>query len=242
MRSYPFARALLLVAAPALLGGAAAAAADLGQETRAVKGFHRIEINGHADVTLVQGASESVTVEALTAALPRIRTEVHGGTLIVNAPDMHSFWQLFSAPGASRAPHITIHLRELDRIEAGGTVTLDAESLSANDLRLDLAGACTLNVRELQATTLRLDGSGSIKIVIGGQVTRQKVDLAGAGTYMAAKLVSSEAVIDVSGAGTAVVNASDSLKVDISGAGKVEYLGNPQLKQSISGIGRVTRH
>ena len=45
----------------------------------------------------------------------------------------------------------------------------------------------------------------------------------------------------MSGAGKAVVSASNTLAVDISGAGKVEYLGDPKLKQSISGIGRIAR-
>ena len=48
-------------------------------------------------------------------------------------------------------------------------------------------------------------------------------------------------VIEVSGAGKAVVNAASSLEVDISGAGAVEYLGDPKVKQSISGIGKVRR-
>ena len=62
-----------------------------------------------------------------------------------------------------------------------------------------------------------------------------------AGSYQASKLASEEAVIEVSGAGKAVVNATNSLEVDISGAGAVEYLGDPKVKQSISGIGKVRR-
>ncbi len=115
------------------------------------------------------------------------------------------------------------------------------DKLRSDNLFLDFAGACTLQIADLEATTLRLDGSGATKIEIGGKVARQKVDLSGASSYLAEGLVSAEAVVDVSGAGKAVVNASNSLSVDISGAGKVEYLGDPQLKQSISGFGKVTR-
>lgn len=242
MKVLPFVLALLLIAALATVAdGGHAAAAELQQETRSVAGFHRIAIEGRANVTLVQGATEGVTIEAPAAALPRIETEVHGDTLLVEATPTHSIWQWFSGFGAGRAPRITIRLREVDRIDAAGTVTLDADSLSSGDLRLDLSGACTLKLRDVQATSLRLDGSGAIKAVIEGKVTRQKVDLSGASSYMAEKLASADAVIEVSGAGTAVVNASNSLKVDISGAGKVEYVGDPALKQSISGIGKVTR-
>jgi hypothetical protein len=218
-----------------------ASAVELQQETRAVGGFHRIEINGEANVTLVQGGTESITIEAPSSSLPHVRTAVRGETLVVDAVEPRSFWQWFSGRSGSRIPQVTIHLRDVDRIEAAGTVKLDADSLKSGDLRLDLAGACTLKIRDLQATSLRIDGSGAIKVAIGGKVERQKVDLSGAGSYQADRLVSGEAVIEVSGAGKAVVNATSSLAVDISGAGKVEYLGEPKLKQSISGIGKVTR-
>jgi hypothetical protein len=230
-----------LGAIAALSFASAAAAADLQKETRSATRFHRIDIDGKFEVTLVQGDAEGVTVEATAAALPRIRTEVHGGALVVEGAENRSVWDWFSGRSSGRAPRVTIRLREVDRIEAAGAVTLDADSLKANELRLDLAGACTIRIRELQATTLLLDGSGAIKVSVGGKVGRQKVDLSGAGSYLAEGLVSDEAVVDVSGAGKAVVNAKNSLAIDISGAGKVEYLGDPKLKQSISGIGSISR-
>jgi Putative auto-transporter adhesin, head GIN domain len=238
---------LVLFAIPALAASAAAgyaahaAAEEMQQETRVAAGFRRIEISGQVNATLVQGDAEGVTIEAPAASLARVRTEVHGDTLQVEATEGRSIWAWFSGHSAGRTPHVTIRLRELDRLEAAGAVTLNADSLRSNSLFLDLAGACTLKFGDLRANTLRLDGSGAIKIEIGGKVARQKIDLSGASSYQAERLVSGDAVVDVSGAGKAVVNASNSLAVDISGAGKVEYLGDPQLKQSISGIGKITR-
>jgi hypothetical protein len=243
-------KALLLVfALPVLTGLAAlpcsrpaAAAEEVQQETRVVTGFRRIAINGQAKVTLVQGASEGITIDAPAAALARIRTEVRGDTLAVDVAEPRSVWQWFSGRGAARTPHITIRLRDLDRIEAAGVVTLEVDNLRSNNLVLDFEGACTLRLSDLDAASLRLDASGATKLEISGKVGRQRIGLSGAGSYQADGLVSGDAVVEVSGAGKAVVNASNSLAVDISGAGKVEYLGDPHLKQSISGIGKVTRH
>lgn len=239
---------LVVLALPALAASAAAgyaanaaAAEEMQQETRVATGFRRIEISGQVNATLVQGDAEGVTIEAPAASLARVRTEVHGDTLQVEVSEGRSIWGWFSGRGAGRTPHVTIRLRELDRLEVAGAVTVDADNLHSNSLLLDLAGACTLKFGDLQASTLRLDGSGAIKIDIGGKVARQKIDLSGASSYQAERLVSGDAVVDVSGAGKAVVNASNSLAVDISGAGKVEYVGDPQLKQSISGIGKITR-
>jgi len=214
---------------------------EVVREDRAATGFHRLEIDGHVEVTLVQGAAEGVTVEAPSSMLRRVRTEVRDGTLFIDAAEQRRMWQWFSGRRGRRTPRITVNLREVDRIEVAGTVTVAADSLKAGELRLDLAGACSLKIRDLQATTLRLDGSGAIKADVAGKVQRQRVDLSGAGSFQASKLASDEAVIGVSGAGRAVVNAANSLEVDISGAGAVEYLGDPKVKQSISGIGKVKR-
>jgi hypothetical protein len=235
--------AMTLLAIATLSLVASASAAEPQQETRAATGFHRIDIDGKFEVVLVQGDAEGVTVEGPAALLPRVRTEVKAGTLVVDMTESShsSVWDWFSGRSSSRTPRVTVRLRELDRIEAAGAVTLTAESLKLKELRLDLAGACTVKIGELQASTLNVDGSGAIKVSVGGKVGRQKIDLSGAGSYLAEGLASDDTVVEVSGAGKAVVNAKNSLAVDISGAGKVEYLGDPKLKQSISGIGKISR-
>ncbi len=243
MKTSPAVRALpwVLAGFVGLAGPGPAVAVEMQEETRAASGFHRIEIDGSADVILVQGASEGVTIEAAASALPHIQTNVRGDTLHIDVETQHSMWQWFSGRNAGPTPRITIHLRELDRIEAAGTVTVEADSLRSSDLHVDFAGACNLKLRDLQASSLRLDGSGATKVELAGKVAQQRVDLSGAGSYQAEQLVSSDAVVSVSGAGKAVVNASNSLAVEISGAGKVEYLGEPKLRQTISGIGKVAR-
>jgi Putative auto-transporter adhesin, head GIN domain len=241
LRPFAAAAPMLLATVAALAISSQAWAVELQQETRVAAGFHRIDIDGKLEVTIVQGGDEGVTIEAPAAALPHIRTQVRDGTLIVEGVDHRSIWDWFSAHGSGRSPRVTIRLRDLDRIEAAGAVTVNADSLKTNELRLDLAGACTIKIRDLQAASLRLDGSGAIKATIGGKVQRQKVDLSGAGSYLAEGLASDDAIVDVSGAGKAVVSAKNTLEVDISGAGKVEYVGDPKIKQSISGIGKVSR-
>jgi hypothetical protein len=241
-------KAFLIAFAVVVLGALGAIAAfslnrnappgELVREARTATGFHRIEINGQANVTLVQGATEGVSIEAPASA--RVRTEVRDQTLVVDVEDRRGAWHWFSGSGG-RTPRVTINVRDLDRIEVAGAVKLVADSLKSADLRIDLAGACSLSVRDLQATTLKLDGSGATKVDIAGKVVRQEIDLSGAGSYHAAKLISDEAVVEVSGAGKAVVNARNALTVDISGAGKVEYFGDPKLRQTISGIGKVSR-
>ena len=73
-----------------------------------------------------------------------------------------------------------------------------------------------------------------------GKVVSQQVTLTGAGRYQAADLQSDDAVIEINGAGTAVVWAEKTLDVGISGMGNVEYYGAPRVSKRISGVGSVT--
>ncbi|HEX3632811.1 MAG TPA: head GIN domain-containing protein [Casimicrobiaceae bacterium] len=232
---------IAIVAVCTTLAASGGHAADVLRETRAVTGFSRIEVDGQADITLRQGATEGLALEATAQSLKQIRTEVRNRTLRISLVDQSHWWQWMTGGSATRTPRITIDLIQLERIEASGAVNIVADSLKANELRLDFAGACKLKIGDLQATKLRLDGAGAIKAEIAGKVTEQSVDLSGAGSYQALDLISDTIALQVSGAGKAIVNAKTLLKADISGAGLVEYAGSPRLEQEISGIGKIRR-
>ena len=244
-RRHPEAALRPLLIAVAVLSASLAAgtsqAADVLRETRAVTGFSRIQIDGQADITLVQGATEGITLEATAQGLKQIHAEVRGRTLQIGMVDQSHWWQWITGGASTRTPKITINLIQLERIEAAGAVNIVADNLKANELRLDFAGACKLKIADLQANKLRLDGAGAIKAEITGKVADQDIDLSGAGSYQAADLISDNVGVRVSGAGKAIVNAKTLLKADISGAGLVEYSGNPRLEQEISGIGKIRR-
>jgi hypothetical protein len=234
----------LLIAVTALVASVAAGgshAADVLRETRAASGFSRIQVDGQADITLQQGTTEGVALEATAQGLKQILTDVRGRTLRISMVDQSHWWQWITGGSSTRTPRITINLIQLERIEAAGAVNFVADSLKADELRLDFAGACKLKIGNLQANKLRLDGAGAIKAEIAGKVAEQSIDLSGAGSYQAADLVSDNIDLQVSGAGKAIVNAKTSLKAEISGAGLVEYTGNPRLDQDISGIGKIRR-
>ena len=242
MKVFLIAFAAIVIATLATVAGVSltrgAPAREAVHETRPLAGFHQIDVAGQVTVTLVQGESEGVSLDA--PASIRVRTEVRNGTLVIEAEDRRHAWEWLSGR-ASRASRVTINVRNLDRIETAGAVTVVADKLAAEELRIDLSGASTVRIGELEATALKLDGTGATKVEIAGKVARQEVRVSGAGSYDAGRLASAEASVDVSGAGKAVVDARDRLSVAISGAGKVEYSGNPKVKQTISGIGKVTR-
>lgn len=213
---------------------------DVSTEQRTLPPFTRIVINGFADVTLVQGAAESASLEESSKNRAQVRTRVSDGTLTIENGHSRRWWSEFFGGGA-RPARVTITVRDLESIEASGAVRLRADRLKTDKLRVSASGATSIKIADLDAKELSVSGSGAMKIEVAGRAGIQRVGISGAGDYRAADLVSDEARVSVSGAGRVVIQVEKILKVALSGAGSVEYIGNPTVTQSISGAGRVKR-
>jgi hypothetical protein len=209
-------------------------------ETRPLEAFSRLGIDGLAEVTLVQGTAEAITIEAPAKQLPRVRADVHDGMLTIGNTGSRGFLGgLFG--GGPRPARVTITFRTLDGIRASGAVKLKTEGLKTQALAVDVSGAASLSMAGLDAQSLAFAGSGATKTELAGRVQDQKISISGAGDYRAQNLLTDTARVSVSGAGKVIVNAAKTLDVSISGAGSVDYLGNPQVSERISGAGRVRK-
>ena len=95
---------------------------DVTTEIRAVNPFHRLEINGRADVTLVEGPSESVTIEAAARGQSRITARVERGTLMISAGDSRRWWNALIGSRPTATPRMTVAFKVLDAIALSGAV------------------------------------------------------------------------------------------------------------------------
>lgn len=207
---------------------------------RALPPFTRLDVSGVADVTLVQGAADSIAIAAGGRRATPVDAQVRGDTLHVSATDDTRWWNhLFG--GGGRPAQVVVNFRELARIDAAGTVKLAAASLRTPALAVAGAGGTEIRIDDLQAGKLELAGAGALKAELAGSVAEQSIAISGAGDYRGARLASDTASVSVAGAGKVVVNVRRSLDAAISGAGRVEYLGEPKVTERISGIGSVRR-
>jgi len=202
--------------------------------------FTRVALNGYAELLLVQGEREAVTIEATPRASARIRIRSADGKLTIDAVDDRPWWG-FLAGGSPRPPKVTVHFRTLEALDLAGAVKVAAASIEADRLAIEASGAATVKVDALRAQSLRFAGSGAVKGEFAGSLADQSIAIAGAGDYRAAGLASQTAKIAVSGAGRAVVSVAKSLDAEISGAGSIEYIGDPVVHDRISGAGRISR-
>lgn len=117
------------------------------------------------------------------------------------------------------------------------TVTLHAPKFDA----AHMSGAGKLQVLGLHGAQFDLKLSGAASVDLSGEVSRATLAISGAGTVHADKLVAQEVSIDLSGAASAHVFATQKLHAAISGAGSVKYGGKPKaVTQQISGVGSLT--
>ena len=183
-------------------------------ETRQVSGFTGVELSGTGEVTIEQGDTESLTIEADDNVLPVLTSDVQDSVL-----------QLGTKPRTTvqtgNPIRYRVTLKDLTSIELSGSGSVSAADLRVNALRVDISGSGTTN--------------------LAGSADQQELEVSGSGRYGAAELSSKSATIAISGSGKATMAVSDQLRVDISGSGTVTYSGDPQIDQSISGSGRLVK-
>lgn len=180
-------------------------------EKRDLKSFGAIDTTGAYTVDVTCQKAASVEVEADDNILPLIKTEVRDGILFVsNTQPYHS----------SRTVSLRITLPELNSVANHGAGQLKIVDANSSDLKIDSTGAASV------------DAAGTAKSV--------EISSTGAGEIDTSKLHAGNVKVEVSGAASVSVYASEQLDVNVSGASHVSYSGNPKtVNKHVSGIGSV---
>jgi hypothetical protein len=203
------------------------------KQDRQVKNFSKIEISGAFEVTLTQGSVEKLTVEADEQILPKIITEVKGGTLIIRLENNTRI------NGNLKADLTFINLDEMD---ISGAVKLKSTApMKFSNLEIDGSGASEINLN-FSASEVECDFSGASEITLQGSATVFKIDLSGASNLDALEFRTQNCNLDCSGASKAGVFVSGTLTVSGSGATQISYTGNPaSVNSDMSGASKLNK-
>ena len=204
---------------------------DTEKVEREVHGFDEVYLTGVGNLIIDQGDEESLLIEADDNIIPLIETDVSGDRLTIGFKRGYNF-----IPNVKIKFHLTVI--ELDKISISGAGDIDCDDFNTDRLEFEISGAGDINFN-IDADRVETKSSGAGDITLKGIVDSQEVNMSGAGRYNARELKSKECRIQISGAGSATVNVSESLDVNISGVGNVYYIGDPDIDKSISGLGRV---
>ena len=201
-------------------------------ETRRVARFDQVELSGIGTLIIEQGDSESLEISAEENLMPYLESRVSGSTLNLGVEQFVSL-----QPTEEIVYRLTVI--DLNAVETSGLGNVEIAALETNQFRIEISGSSTFTISNLQAEKLDVEVSGMGDITIAGRAAEQRVELSGAGNYIAGELETNSTRISISGSGNAIVWANEDLNAEISGMGTVEYYGSPVIDSEISGAGKL---
>ena len=202
-------------------------------DTRQVAGYDSVLFSAIGDVTITQGSTEGLTIEAEDNIMPKIITEVRGTQLYIGF-DRQS-WQDIIRP--TKSIKFTLTVKNLNSIEMDGVGSITAPSFETDKLTVRIGGAGGIKLTNFSASSLTAIMSGAGNVEISGKVNSLDATMSGVGNFACGDLQTQTAKVNLTGAGGATVWAANSLDVSITGAGSVSYYGTPKLTKNVTGVG-----
>lgn len=131
--------------------------------------------------------------------------------------------------------------QSLVKVDFSGSGDISLKGLiKARKLEMKLSGGGHLVIDDLQTRDFKLTISGASNAEIKGVSVNSDLKISGTGIINASELVVENTKAEISGAGSMVVNTTQSLKAKVGGSGDIEYVGVPKnLSHKISGVGTV---
>jgi hypothetical protein len=208
---------------------------NVSTENRDVPSFTAIDLEGSGNVTFQQGPSRSVGVETDDNILRVVKTEVVGGVL-------HLGFKRGARVDRMTRLEFTVAAPQVRSITISGSGNVrTASPVRGETLTLDIRGSgsidCAMDVKSLKAA---IGGSGGI--TAQGHADSLGVSINGSGSVRARGLTSAFAEVQISGSGSAAVNATNTVDINVSGSGSVEYGGGAKASIRSSGSGSVREY
>ena len=192
--------------------------------------FERLNFSGIGRIELTQGSSTSLEVEAEENIINALKIETTGNKLHIGMK--RGYFNIVP----TRDIIFRLTVTDLDKIDLTGAGAVVCDSFETEKLSIESSGLGSIDM-DIVAEDFEVSISGAGKVSMAGKVDTQKISISGVGNYSAKDLVSRVCEIDISGAGKAGVNVTETLDITMSGVGNIEYVGNPSISQNISGVG-----
>jgi len=216
-------------------GGAVRGSGTMQTETRDLGAFSTLNIRYAADITIQEGAADSVTITADDNLLPQLGTRISGGSLTIDNTERTRGRRV----NASETVQINITVQDLSEISFDSAGSVEINGLSSGSLMVTLRGAGNISVNDvtLDELEVRVEGAGSMDA--SGTVDHLTIRIDGLGSMNGEDLTAQTAEVTVDGLGSATVRVEQSLDVKIDGLGSVNYFGSPEVHQDVDGLGSV---
>ena len=210
------------------------------RERREVGTFSAVELRYFGQVVLHHGEHCGLEVEGDPDVVPKVRGEVHDGTLVLEVGDN---WLERLTSGlllvANRPLRFHVTLPSLESVAVAGSGDIAGDGWSGEQLRVRVSGQAEVRMEALAYQTYDAVISGRGELRLAGEGDRARITISGSADVVAPALRVRQAEVKIAGQGNVEVNVQERLDVRIAGFGTVRYHGDPTVKQVISGAGSV---
>jgi len=194
--------------------------------------FKGIAAGGAFEVEITNGSSNRVTVECDDNLMPYIKTKVVNGVLKISTSEMGGF----------NDAHMKIFVTapEINFIDASGAATFKVSNGLKSDgkINLESSGAASIKAA-VDAPQIFVEASGASTIELRGRTRQYTAKASGSADLKTTDLQSETTEVTASGASSAHVHSSVSLKATASGAANIHYRGAGTLQKKTSGAADI---
>jgi len=208
---------------------------QMSREIRAVNDFDAVVLNGSGELTIEQGSSPSLTVEAEDNIISYVESTIEGRTLTLGLRADSWSHSIFT----TRPTRYTLIVRDLTNVTVNGSGGAHIGAVRTPFMTVNVNGSGPVVVESLSASRLTATITGSGSVECSGVVDRSEASILSSGSAKLSGLSCNQAVVYIAGSGSCSVDARSSLDVSILGSGSVEYCGNPAITSLILGSGRL---
>lgn len=204
--------------------------------TKEVSAFDKVDVSGAIDVIVNIGNKSEVVIEADSAIMPYVVTEVKDRELrIYNKGIIGSF------NFKNNKILVTITTPSILELESSGACDVTINDLKTDMFKVSLSGACDL-IGSFECNVLDFESSGSSDSKLRGKVKNCNIELSGACDIKALDLEVDSLKIEGSGSSNVEITVQNSLDVELSGASELRYKGEPKyIKTDMSGVSNLTK-
>lgn len=189
------------------------------KEDRTIKSFTKVSLSGGIDLTISQGNSKTISVEASENAIDYLVTEVKNGEL-----------KIYFDKNVRRVKkaNVFITVNNLEKISASGGSDIESKGkLKFDRLAIHSSGGSDIEL-ELEVEHLDCHTSGGSDVDLDGFAETLELHASGGSDFNGFNFKTRDAKVSASGGSDSNVYASESIEVSASGSSDVNFKGDPK--------------
>ncbi|TAJ53795.1 MAG: DUF2807 domain-containing protein [Chitinophagaceae bacterium] len=186
-------------------------------ETRNIAAITSVQLEGSAEVEIMQGNVQSVTVSGYENLVPIFVTQVNNGNLLLRFEDPYYNVRRNNIK-------VTIVVPDIQAVRSNGSGQISISNfLNKTIFNASINGSGNIN----------MNNSSFIKMIL---------DVNGSGNIKAYGCTAADTEAEIHGSGNIEITCTNKISAHIYGSGNIDYWGNPVATDvQISGSGRVRK-